>query len=83
MNVYVHGTYRSGQLAFRPDRVVHVVGGGVGTASGGGKRVLSVVVTSIGTESSMSAGFRCSSGITSCVPWTLTVNVLDPQSMTL
>ena len=65
------------------------MGGGVGTAGkvgttgGGGKRVLFVAVTSIVTESSMCAGFRRSSDVTSCLPWTLTVNVLAPRSMTL
>ena len=83
VNVYVHGMYRSGRWTCRPDQVVLVVGGGVGTAAGGDKRVLSVAVTFIITESSMCAGFRRSSDITSCLPWTLTVNVLDPRSMTL
>ena len=52
MNVYVHGTYQSGQWKCHPDRVL-VVGGGVGTtgrvgtAVGRGKRVLSVAVTGL------------------------------------
>ena len=89
MNVYVHGTYRSGQWTCCPDPVVLFVGGGVGTAGrvgtagGGGERVLSVAVTSVVTESSMCTGFRRSSNITSCLPWTLTVNVLAPRSITL
>ena len=83
MNVYVYGTHRSGQWTCRPDRVVLVVGDGVGTAVGGGKRESSVAETSIGTKSLMCADFRRSIDIASCLPWTLTVNVLDPRSITL
>ena len=53
MNVYVHGTYRSDQWTCRPDQVVLVVGGGVGTAGEGGKGVLFGAVTSVVAESSM------------------------------
>ena len=80
-NMYVHGTYRSGQWTFRPDRVVLVVDGGVDTASGRGKKYH--WVTSIVTESSMCAGFRLSSDIASCLPLTSTVNVLAPHLMTM
>ena len=57
MNVYVHGTYRSGQCTCHPDRVVLIVGCGGGTGGEEGKRVLSVAVTSL-AKSSMCAGFR-------------------------
>ena len=59
------------------------MGGGVGTAGGGGKRVSLVAATSIITEYSMSTSFRRSSDITSCSLLTSTVNVLVPRSMTL
>ena len=53
VNTYVHGMYQSGQWTCHPDQVVLIVGGGVGTAGEGGKRVLSVAVTFIIAESSM------------------------------
>ena len=87
-NVYVHGTYWSGQWTCSSGRVVLVVGGGVGaagivgTAGGEGKRVSSVPVKLVVTEYSICTGFRQSSDITSCFPWTSTMNVLD-RSMTL
>ena len=57
--------------------------GRVGTADGGGKRVSLVAVTSIITKFLMCAGFRRFSDITSCLPWTSTVNVLALCLMTL
>ena len=60
----IHGTYRLGQWTCHPDQVVLVVGGGVGTVGGGGKRVSSIAVTFIITVFSMCAGFRQSNDIT-------------------
>ena len=79
VNVYVHGMYQSGQWTCPPDRVVLIVGSGVGTAGEGGKRVSLVAVTSIVVKSLMWAGFKRSSDITSCLPWTSTVKVLAPS----
>ena len=78
--MYIHGTYQSGQWTCRPDRVVLIVGSGVGTAGGGGtagaggKSISLVAVTSIVTESSMCGGFKLSSDITSSLLFTSTVN---------
>ena len=57
VNVCVHGTYRSGRWTRRPNKVVLFVGDGidtagrVGTTGKGGKRVSSVAVTSMVTDS--------------------------------
>ena len=51
--MYIHGTYRPGWWTCHLDRVDFVVGGEVGTAGEGGKRVLSVAVASIVAKFSM------------------------------
>ena len=54
VNVYIHGTYRSGQWTCHPDRVVLVVDGGVSTAGRVGTAGRAVFIV---TKSSMYAAF--------------------------